>query len=48
MFDEAIIDLMLKATGLACLVASIFCSGHTRTYLALIAILNAGLAGMFT
>lgn len=47
MMDEATIDLMLKATGFVCLVASIFCDGHTRTHLVLIVILNAGLAGMF-
>lgn len=47
MIDEATIDVMLKATSFVCLVASIFCDGHTRTHLALIVILNAGLAGMF-
>ena len=47
MIDDATIDLMLKATGLACIVMSIFSDGHTRTYLAIIAVLNAGLSGMF-
>lgn len=40
-------EMAMNAVGLAAIVASIFTRGHTRTYLALIAILNAGLAGHF-
>lgn len=47
MIDGATVDLMLKAVGFACLVMSIFTDGHTRTYLAIVAVLNAGLSGMF-
>jgi hypothetical protein len=47
MIDDGTLDMVLQATGLICLIASIFADGHTRTYLTLIAILNAGLSGMF-
>lgn len=48
MIDAEFIDSAVAAAGLICLIASIFADGHARTYFALLAIMNVGLAGMFS
>ena len=47
MIDAEFIDSATAAAGLIFLVGSIFLDGHTRTYIAILAVLCVGLSGMF-